>query len=367
MKPILCQNFNESKLTFGKLSKTMENFYSSFGTYEYPDKQKFPLFFQTDWITINKPFGIKTDGNINGANITDSYLKLPLEGKLKNLLIQLDQYVEDNKEKLVGDTFVNLFNKNPNYNSNLIHSKLAKFSHTFNHCKIKLKFPQNNNKIKTSFFQNKNNSIKSLNIKNSNELDNLIIPGSKVRLIVMLNKFWLSKHSENKIMYGFSLVAVKVEIIPFEKPKTLNDILKEINFIDGNDYNYEKIEDEDIFDEEEEVKPLKEKSKKEYISDEEEEVKPLKEKAKAKAKAKEEDIFWSEDEEEVKPLKEKAKKEDIFWEEKELDDDFIDFMYPFKTSLGIALEKQVSQGYKGTAKNYNKQKDTNNFDILIEF
>ena len=47
MKPILCQNFNESKLTFGKLSKTMENFYSSFGTYEYPDKQKFPLFFQS--------------------------------------------------------------------------------------------------------------------------------------------------------------------------------------------------------------------------------------------------------------------------------------------------------------------------------
>jgi hypothetical protein len=281
--PVKCANFDSSCLSFTDLDIDNERNKAqmiSYPRYTHQKHGESSYIFQTDWIQLTQ-YGLPKKGSEPGdfyMNDTDrTFLKIPLDPEqescqhLQDMLLKVDDYIETNKadifktfaasKKTTGVKAAKLFTYQPivrkpqdenEFGETIVDDKKKE---KFLYCKMQFNTSYPEKDITSMvFIRDENDKTQKSNVpatvSSATDLENVgLVWGSKVRMIVMVNKLWAAKAKDNNgsRRFGVTMKILQMEVIPREKSGSIKEQFTRYAFIDQDDED----EEEDTMDVEE--------------------------------------------------------------------------------------------------------------------
>ena len=152
-----------------------------------------------------------------------NFFKLPLDNEeqsnkdFKNVLLKIDDYIERNKKRILKQFIKSNLTKNDFCYIPFV--KKPENEKRQNNLKLKFNIDFQTKEYLTKVFINKEQQ----NVKNINDLEKICPYGSSVKLIILLNKLWISKTRDfnKKFKFGLTGKILQIKIEPSKKKKQL--------------------------------------------------------------------------------------------------------------------------------------------------
>lgn len=278
--PVHCGKFESSRYSYTDLE--VENVRNkaqmiSYPRYSHPNGGDGGFVFQTDWINFTQ-YGLPKKGTKAGDYYMEDkdrcFLKVPLDKsqeacvQLENMLMEIDKYNVKNVETIFKNFAASknvtpakaakLFTYQPAVRTPQDDDELAEVdgkpsnsntgsgkpkTERFKYCKMQFNSSYPDKTITTQVYlregEGENVKITEVSPKTPTELEDLGLGwGSSVRMIVMINKLWAAKSTNQTTKtrsYGISMKIMQLEIIPRVRQGSIKDQFTKYAFIDGEE------------------------------------------------------------------------------------------------------------------------------------
>lgn len=255
--PVLCKNFDVNNFSFTEIG---ENERSKAQLISYPRYNDSQFVFQTPEFQITQ-YGLPDLGEFCKTDNDRNYIKAPLDPdqqgcrEIEEMLSKIDKYVQKNQNTILGRyvsskskySFTTCV-KEPQEPEELEdasdNKKERKPKHKYWRAKFDLSYPEQ--KILTKVYvrrTNENGQVtrEQVPVTNATEMSEYLKWGSRIRMIVMMNKLWAEKtkkdpRSEFK-NYGLTFKIMQLEIEPREKAGSMKDAFGQFAFVDDDSSN----------------------------------------------------------------------------------------------------------------------------------
>lgn len=255
--PMLLSSWNIKNFSFTELEVNNER--SKTHMIAYPRLNESTFVFQTPEFTITQ-YGIPQKGDFVQTDAQRTTLKFPFDPhqpgcvELEKMFTDIDNYVKANHQKIftvdkvknskfaytpiirepiIDDTIEDPKNKKGN-------TKNQQPKEKFKFWKAKLDLSFEDGEIQTVIFKKNPNDPtvkpdKITSVKTVTDLEQFLPWGSKVRMIVMMNKLWAEKTAKTKGAdrnFGLSFKILSIETTPREKNSTIRESIENYAFLD---------------------------------------------------------------------------------------------------------------------------------------
>ena len=285
--PFLTENFNIKNFSLTDLE--IHNERNKSHMISYPRNNESTFVFQTPEFSISQ-YGIPPLGEYAKTDAQRTTLKLPLDPEqlgcmqMESMFSQIDTYMRANQKKIFTGSVANMkfsyksIVREPKKDILIPDPKAKKGSQPesstpkkpkckFWKAKLDLTYPEG--KIQTILFvrdpANPEEKPKRVTVETASELEQYMPWGSKVRMIVMMNKIWAEKNPKDEEVpqkFGLSFKVLSIETTPREKSVSYRDDIANYAFIDNEEETDEaipnKLDSGTTENEEEEVEEVEE-------------------------------------------------------------------------------------------------------------
>jgi hypothetical protein len=277
--PVHCGKFESSRYSYTDLEVENERNKAqmiAYPRYTHPNGGDGGFVFQTDWINFTQ-YGLPKKGTKPGDYYMEDkdrcFLKVPLDKsqescvQLENMLMEIDKYNVKNVETIFKNFAASkgvtpskaakLFTYQPAVRTPQDDDELAEVdgkssnnagtnkpkTERFKYCKMQFNSSYPDKTITTQVYlregEGENVKITEVSPKTPTELEDLGLGwGASVRMIVMINKLWAAKSTNQQTKtrsYGISMKIMQLEIIPRVKQGSIRDQFTKYAFIDGEE------------------------------------------------------------------------------------------------------------------------------------
>lgn len=277
--PVHCGKFESSRYSYTDLEVENERNKAqmiSYPRYSHPNGGDGGFVFQTDWINFTQ-YGLPKKGTKPGDYYMEDkdrcFLKVPLDKsqescvQLENMLMEIDKYNVKNVETIFKNFAASknvtpakaakLFTYQPAVRTPQDDDELAEVegkssnhngsnkpkTERFKYCKMQFNTNWETKTITTQVYlregEGENVKITEVSPRSPTELEELGLGwGSSVRMIVMVNKLWAAKSTNQQTKtrsYGVSMKIMQMEIIPRVKQGSIREQFTKYAFIDGEE------------------------------------------------------------------------------------------------------------------------------------
>lgn len=247
--PVKCNQFDITRYSHTDLVQDNERTKTqniSYPRYDYPNTGTSSFIFQTGEINLTQ-YGLPKLGDFYKNDNERNFIKIPFDPEqescrqLETMLSSIDEYVQNNNLTLLGSMagpqgkFLKLFKYQPivrdppeideTAEEDEANADKKKYPdrERFKYAKFKLNVTYPEQKICTTFFiksadPTSTDAPREERIETASQLEEYVRWGSKIRCIVMANKFWAakSKNATGTRPYGVSFKILQMQIIPRE-------------------------------------------------------------------------------------------------------------------------------------------------------
>ena len=311
-----CGKFEQTRLSYTELEIDNERNKAqmiAYPRYNHPNGGENAFIYQTDWITLSQ-YGLPKKGEKPGDFYMEdkdrTFLKVPLDPsqescvELQKMLSGIDKYNTKNTDKIfknfaaskntTGAKAAKLFTYQPAVRTPQVDDEFAEVSDAsgktkterFKYCKMPFTTSYPEKDITSAVYlrdkEGPDATVTKCKASSASDLENSgLVWGSKVRMIVMVNKLWAAK-AKNPTTgtrgYGVTMKIVQLEVIPREKSGSIREQFSRYAFIDGEESDEVEQADadadasggEDVEEDEEDVEEDEEVEEEDEVEEDEE-------------------------------------------------------------------------------------------------